>query len=175
MRPVLLTLSLLLSGCGLSHPPLTVSQLITKQLGSDPEYTTACGPIAVSDTLGFFGIDSDWTATSNMMQRTSPGGNMARGLMSLFNWQLLSVTFPDEIIAALERNGLSVEVIRGHPVALEALIAQLSKGGGAGIVLMHKRGNPFDMHYAHFSEGVDPYYYKAHSRVMAVYIVTRLE
>lgn len=133
----------LLLGCGLlkqqSEPARDSSH---EKFYKDPKHFKSCGPKALSNILKTFNKESDVNFLSYSVQVNFKFNSFLRNFLAIFfNDEARGITFQEEMIYILEKNGLKVERIDDF--------GKLKDQIDVALVLIHER-NTLNYHWMAF-------------------------
>jgi len=110
IKKLLAPLLLVVSGCGVfqSFNENPIDRYFYK-INKDPRHVESCGPRALYRALKELGHDVTIKEISYDIQQ---GGDVARNILTLFDQEARSITWPNEVTKFLEEKGYTVTAVK---------------------------------------------------------------
>ena len=133
---------LLFLGCGLLEQfrePDSISEL--RKGYKDPHHTFSCGPEALEKAFKRLNIYISREEISHSIQKNHKFNSCVRSLLSIFKNEARKITFPEEMIDSLKKEGYSVKKIKKY--------SDLNETMDVAIILI-KQKNALNYHWMCF-------------------------
>jgi hypothetical protein len=144
-----------------------------RERGYDPYHAMSCGPKALSDFFSNFDISIKREDLSKEILENSDFGNVLRDFSSVFDKDMLRITWPWEMESMLHKYlGENYDVVKksGGRNKMKNYLKRMIENGENGIALIKKDFNFVNYHWASFSCLDTPFdFYGDDTRVLRAY------
>ena len=125
-------LSFLITGCGLLQQSRESAYMQNlRKENRDPYHVNSCGPEALQKALNKLNVNASEESISYLILSRNGCDSLVRDVLSIFHNGARKITFPDEIMRVLKKNGYKIKKTKD--------LKSLSETKDVALVLIKKR------------------------------------